>query len=192
MAGNAFERYLLLERSGNNKSNTSVFEMRLNGKKLHIRHGNKGQKLAKKCFKKSSISEAIALFSDKRKQKINDGYRIIKEQDKNNLDNLNNKNKLNDALPLSGKSIPNPNQSQNNKSFSFTFGQKQRNKNNNNNNQQSQNAKLAEIRQHLQKMNISNTNNNDQSDDSSRSGFVSIHLSPFFVFLSLHKLQKNI
>eukprot|EP00483_Globobulimina_turgida_P004675 UN04684 len=79
MASRVCERFLLLERSGNGKSPTSVFEMRLNGKKVHIRHGNKGQKLAKRIYKKPSNSEASALFSDKRKQKINDGYRIIKE-----------------------------------------------------------------------------------------------------------------
>ena len=126
MATNGFERYLLLERPGTNKSNTIVFEMRLNGKKLHIRHGNKGQKLQKNIIKKKSINEAIALFSDKRKQKITGGYRIIKEEDKNNLNNLKNHNdkthNLHDALPLSGKSLINTNnnnQPQNNKSFSF-------------------------------------------------------------------------
>ena len=169
------ERYLLLERAGNNKANTSVFEMRLNGKKIHTRFGNKGQKLSKKVFKKSTMSEAIALFSDKRKQKINDGYRIIKEQDKNNLNDLqknkNKKNPLDQAIPLSGKSIPNPNANNNNKSFSFTFGQKQKNKNKGQS--QRDNAKLAEIRQHLAKMNIdAKKQNNEQSDDSSRSGYA--------------------
>ena len=179
------DRYLLLERSGNNKANTSVFEMRLNGKKLHTRFGSKGQKLSKKVYKKSTISEAIALFSDKRKQKINDGYRIIKEQDKNNLNDLQNhqqpKNPLNRAIPLSGKSIPNPNAKinniNNNKSFSFSFGQKQKNNRPQSYHQQQQqrdNAKLAEIRQHLAKISITpnKRNQNEQSDDSPHSGYV--------------------
>ena len=192
MAGNVFERYLLLERNGNNKSNTSVFEMRLNRNKLHIRHGNKGQKLAKKVYKKSSVSEAIALFSDKRKQKINDGYRIIKEEDKNNLNNINQKtnNPLNDALPLSGKSIQNPNMNNNNnnnninKSFSFTFGQKQRQKANG---QQAQSQpapkqhKLEELRQQLQKIGMSNTNNLHSDDADSHSGYF--QLSSFSLFI---------
>ena len=122
------------------------------------------------------------MFSDKRKQKINDGYRIIKEQDKNNLNDLQNnqqpQNPLNRAIPLSGKSIPNPNVVNNNKSFSFSFGQKQKNNRPQSYHQQQRdNAKLAEIRQHLAKISITpnKLNQNDQSDDSSRSGYVSLH-----------------
>eukprot|EP01084_Bolivina_argentea_P144060 252860_1 len=137
MSGTAFERYLLLERSGNGKSNTSVFEMRLHGKKLHIRHGNKGQKLAKKIYKKHSITEAMSLFSDKRKQKMKDGYRIIKEENKNKPKNKQNAS-LNAALPISGKSIVNPNA-------------------NHRNNHHPQNAhKLAKIRQQLKQLNVTN------------------------------------
>eukprot|EP01084_Bolivina_argentea_P288631 495443_1 len=109
MTTNIFDRFLLLERSGNGKAHTSVFEMRLNGKKLHVRHGNKGQKLQKKIYKKQSISDAMGLFNDKKKQKITAGYRIITEQNKNNKNNKNNNNTNSTPnLPISGKSIQNP------------------------------------------------------------------------------------
>eukprot|EP00484_Ammonia_sp_Unknown_P001159 CAMPEP_0197022378 /NCGR_PEP_ID=MMETSP1384-20130603/3289_1 /TAXON_ID=29189 /ORGANISM="Ammonia sp." /LENGTH=743 /DNA_ID=CAMNT_0042450421 /DNA_START=90 /DNA_END=2321 /DNA_ORIENTATION=+ len=163
----ASERFVLLERTGTNNSNASVFEMRLNGKKLQIRHGNKGTKLAKKVIKKASVSDAIALFSDKRKQKINDGYHVV--DDKNKASNGNPNHALNDAVPLSGKSIPNPNANANAntnanaKSFSFSFSQKQKQKASLAQNlTPDQQHKLDEIRQHLQRMSVSN---NAESDD---------------------------
>merc|ERR1719356_474834 len=157
------DRYLLLERYGNNKQ-VAVFDIRLVGKKVTTKWGNKGTKLQKKTVMKKSHNEAMALFNDKRKQKLSDGYRIVKEEDKNGkVTQIPKQNSLSDALPISGKSIQNLNganaHSANVKSFSFTFGQKQKQK-------QSQlastNQKLAKIRQQLQELNTSDGTNPHQ------------------------------
>jgi len=156
----ATDRYLLLERYGNNKQ-TAVFDMRLIGKKVVTKCGNKGQKMQKKTITKKSNNEAMALFNDKRKQKLSDGYRIIKEEDRNGkVTQIPKNNSLSDALPISGKSIANPNganqvHSGNVKSFSFTFGQKQKHKQSQLN---STNQKLAKIRQQLQDLNTDGAN----------------------------------
>ena len=56
------DRYLLLERSGNNKSNTSVFEMRLHGKKLHTRFGAKDKNYQKKYLKNQQFLSNCFVF----------------------------------------------------------------------------------------------------------------------------------
>merc|ERR1712228_697733 len=129
------------------------------GKKVTVKWGNKGSRLQKKTFLKKSSTEALAIFSDKRKQKLNDGYRIVREDPKSgNLPNPDPQNALSDALPISGKSIGNPNgiaavpQTAPMKSFSFSFGQKQ--KSQNQHQMASTNQKLAKIRQQLQELNV--------------------------------------
>jgi len=133
--------------------------------------------MQKKTMKKRSNNEALSLFEDKRKQKISDGYRLVKEEGNNGkVSAMSKQNALSDALPLSGKSIANPNgHTAAAKSFSFSFGQKQKQK-------QSQiastNQKLAKIRQQLQDLNVSDGTNPHQhasqnlsdEDDSASSG----------------------
>merc|ERR1712130_887969 len=97
----------------------------------------------------------------------------IKETDKNNLNNIDSKQKAQNYVPpLSGKSISNPNIKQQqqtnvpNKSFSFTFGQKQKQQNNQCKMGTNPQQKLAKIRQQLHNLNIAHSDSTNSSKKS--------------------------